>query len=142
MLRDHPVFGIGPDQFLYYYSDTYTTRPYWVTVWDGKPTSLAMDPTLSHPHNLALDLWLSVGLVGLAGFALALGNLWLRCARLWRAGAAASVGRWPAAVALGIGASVFAGVAHGLVDNGYFLPDLALAFWMSAALIVVLERGE
>jgi hypothetical protein len=89
-----------------------------------------------------------VGLVGLAGFALALGNLWLRCARLWRAGAAASasaaasVGRWPAAVALGIGASVFAGVAHGLVDNGYFLPDLALAFWMSAALIVVLERGE
>jgi O-antigen ligase len=142
MIRDHPVLGIGPDQFLYYYSPRYTKHPYWITRVNGKPTTLAMDPTLSHPHDLPLDLWLSTGIAGLAGFTLVVGNFWLRCARLWRAGVARSAGRWPAALALGIGASVLAGIVHGLVDSGYFEPDLALAFWMSVALLVVLERGN
>jgi putative inorganic carbon (hco3(-)) transporter len=142
MLRDHPVLGIGPDQFLYYYSSRYTRHPYWITRLNGKPTTLALDPTLSHPHDLPLELWLSTGIVGLAGFALILGNFWLRCVRLWRSGAAASLGRWPAALALGTGASVLASIVHGLVDSAYFEPDLALAFWMSVALLVLLERDE
>ncbi|MBF6590699.1 MAG: O-antigen ligase family protein [Ktedonobacterales bacterium] len=140
MIRDHPLLGIGPDQFQYYYSARYTSQPYWITRINGRPTTLALDPTLAHPHNLPLDLWLSVGLVGLAGFALALGNFWLRCARLWRAGAGRA-GRWPAALALGAGASVLAGVTHGLVDSAYFVPDLALAFWWAVALLLILERG-
>jgi O-antigen ligase len=141
MIRDHPLLGIGPDQFLYYYSARYTRHPYWITRWNGKKTTLALDPTLSHPHDLPLDLWLSVGLLGLIGFGMVLGNFWLRCARLWRVGVVTSEGRWPAALALGLGCSVLAGILHGLVDSAYFVPDLALAFWMSIALLVLLERS-
>lgn len=138
MIRDHPVLGIGPDQFLYYYSSRYTRHPYWITRVNGQPTSLALDTTLAHPHNLVLDLWLSVGVAGLMGFALVLGNFWLRCARLWRTSRA---GPWPAALALGAAASVLAGVIHGMVDSAYFEPDLALALWWAVALLIVLERA-
>jgi len=38
---------------------------------------------------------------------------------------------------LGLAAAgaMFAGILHGLVDNGYFLPDLALIFWFLTAII-------
>lgn len=145
MIRDHPLLGIGPDQFLYYYSGRFTSHPYWVTNLGGRPTTIAQDPTLAHPHDLPLDLWLSVGAVGLAGFTLALGNFWLRCwrlwQRLWRGEAKGGVrGGLAAALALGAGASALAGVVHGLVDSAYFVPDLALAFWWAIALVVVMER--
>jgi putative inorganic carbon (hco3(-)) transporter len=73
MIRDHPLLGIGLDQFLYYYSSLFTTHPYWITVLNGHPTIAWREPALAHPHNLALDLWLSIGVLGLAGFAVVLG---------------------------------------------------------------------
>src|SRR5262249_23669666 len=138
MVRDHPLFGIGPDQFLYYYSNRYTDHPYWIVRENGHLTPAAHAPDLAHPHNLPLDLWLSGGLLGLAGFALVLADIVRRCLHIWRN----AWGRgWRAGVALGIGASVLAGLTHGMVDSAYFFPDLALAFWWAAALLVVLERG-
>jgi putative inorganic carbon (hco3(-)) transporter len=143
MIRDHPLLGIGPDQFLYYYDPAYTSHPYLITRYNGHPTRAALEPNLAQPHNLVLDLWLSGGLLALAGFALALGDFWRRCLRLWRAGTNASRGTtgWAAAAALGLAGSALAGVLHGLVDNAYFAPDLALAFWWAVATLVVLERA-
>jgi putative inorganic carbon (HCO3(-)) transporter len=141
MIRDHPVFGIGPDQFLYYYSNRYTTQPYWITVFNGHATPVGNEPTLAQPHNLLLEFWLSGGLLALAGFALVLGQLWGRCLRVWRATRARLADGWRGAAALGVGASVLAGVIHGMVDSAYFAPDLALAFWGAVALALLLARG-
>jgi putative inorganic carbon (hco3(-)) transporter len=136
MIRDHPVLGIGPDQFLYYYDPAYTRHPYLIARLNGRLTPAVSQPDLAHPHNLLLDLWLSAGLLGLAGMLAILANLWARCWRLWR-----QAGGWSAAAGLGVGASVLAGVAHGMVDSAYFVPDLALALWWAVAVVVVLERG-
>jgi hypothetical protein len=40
-----------------------------------------------------------------------------------------------APLALGALAAMVAALAHGLVDNFYFVPDLAVAFWLLLALI-------
>jgi O-antigen ligase len=139
MALDHPLFGIGPDQFLYYYSSRYTDHPYWIPYEHGRPTPALYQPDLSHPHDLPLELWLSGGLLALGGFAVVLYDVTRRCIRLWRTGSGAG---WPAALALGAGASLAAGLAHGLVDSAYFAPDLALDFWWAVALLVVLGRGH
>jgi putative inorganic carbon (HCO3(-)) transporter len=141
MIRDHPVLGIGLDQFLYYYSNLYTTHPYWITVLNGHRTLAWREPTLAHPHNLALDLWLSTGLLGLAGFAIVLGTLWWRCLRLWRHAARQRRRGWAQAIALGVAGSTLAGVLHGMVDSAYFEPDLALIFWWSVAVLLLAERS-
>lgn len=145
MIRDHPVFGIGLDQFLYYYSSRYTTHPYWITVLSGRPTLAGREPGLAQPHNLALDLWLSLGVLGLVAVGVVLGIFWMRCARLWRrAGSAvrgdARVSAWAAPLALGLAGSMLAAVLHGMVDSAYFVPDLALLFWWAIAVLVLAER--
>ena len=54
MLRDFPSRGIGLDQFLWLNRSRYID-PH---IWNERYTS--------HPHNLLLDSWLSLGLPGLA----------------------------------------------------------------------------
>jgi hypothetical protein len=137
MLRDHPLVGIGLDQFVYYYSSHFSAHPYWITTFNGRPTTVGFEPDLAHPHNLMLDLWLSMGLLGLVAFAtLAADALW-RGVRLWQA---RQVDAWGAAVGLGLCGSLAAGVIHGLVDSAYFAPDLALLFWLAVALALLAGR--
>src|SRR5262249_26712469 len=57
MVADHPIFGVGLDQFLYQYAPRYVQPAGWPERYT------------SHPHNLVLDVWLSLGLAGLALFA-------------------------------------------------------------------------
>lgn len=137
MIRDHPILGIGPDQFLYYYSSRYTDHPYWIPFENGHPTPALYEPNLSHPHNLPIELWLSGGLLALGGFALILWDLACRFLRLRQFDGGSG---WRAAFALGAGGSILAGLAHGLVDSAYFAPDLALDFWWAAALVVILSK--
>lgn len=119
MAGDHPVFGVGLDQFLYQYAPRYVAPAGWPERYT------------SHPHNLILDFWLSLGL---AGVFLLIGVAVLSTMRilLLRHGEARSQ-HWILAVA---GAVMLAGgAAHGLVDNGFFLPDLAVLTWIAIALI-------
>ncbi len=114
--------GIGLDQFGYYH--------------DPNSGLSLIDPALlnssevyaAHPHNLILDTWLRVGPLGLIAFG------WL-LARFFRAGIrrAGTLARSP--LALGALAAMTAVLAHGLVDNFYFVPDLAIAFWLLIALV-------
>jgi putative inorganic carbon (hco3(-)) transporter len=116
-IRLYPL-GIGLDQFLLYH--------------DPNSGRSLIDPSLigtseqfaAHPHNLLLDTWLRLGPLGLAAF----GWLLARCF---------GVGRWRLRdpVALGALAALTAALAHGLVDNFYFVPDLALTFWLLIALV-------
>jgi len=88
------------------------------------------DLNLSHPHNLFLDALTRLGALGLAAFlamlaALASRLLWLIRHVPPRAGGE---------LFIGLTGSVAAGLAHGLIDNSFFLVDLALVFMMIAGL--------
>jgi putative inorganic carbon (HCO3(-)) transporter len=110
MLRDHPLLGVGLDNFVYLYQQVYLRE------------GAAAEPTLSHPHNWILNFWLSLGIVGLIAF------VWL-VVRFWRQ-ARFSKG-WLVAGALGAIADM---LVHGFIDNSYFLVDLAFVFWMCLAI--------
>jgi putative inorganic carbon (hco3(-)) transporter len=140
MGRDHPLLGVGPDQFLYYYDPRYTRHPYLIATVNGHPSVTAHLPNLSHPHNLGLELWLSAGVIGLVGFMLALvGAVWRGVSTLyWSGGGQAG---WRGAVAIGVMGALVAGLAHGLVDSAYFEPDYALAFWWGVAALVALGHA-
>ena len=81
---------------------------------------------LSHPHNIVLDLWTRLGLLGVLAGAWALIAGWLRGWRLFKTGAPEV---WP--IALGLLAALAATVAHGLIDNSLFLLDLMGVFMMT-----------
>ena len=112
MLRDHPLLGIGLDNFAYLYQQVYLRQ------------GAAAEPNLSHPHNWLLQFWLDLGLPGLIAFG------WL----LYRFARQVSVARrsWPVAGAVGAMVDL---LVHGAIDNSYFLVDLAFLFWLTLALV-------
>jgi O-antigen ligase len=114
MARDHPIFGIGLDQFLYVYAPRYVKPQAW------------SERFTSHPHNILLDSWLSLGIMGLVLALAFVGILSVATVQL---------ARRRSVLGLAAAGSMFAGILHGLVDNGYFLPDLALIFWFLTAII-------
>jgi O-antigen ligase len=116
MLRDHPLFGVGLDNFGHLYRQFYLRE------------SGAAEPSLSHPHNWILHVWLQLGLLGLAGFAWLIARAW-HLARLVPLGGR---GRWLVAGALGCLADT---LVHGWIDNSYFLIDLAYIFWLALAVV-------
>ena len=114
MALDHPLLGVGPDNFLYAYRTRYVLPSAWEEL------------NLSHPHNIALDLWTRLGLLGVLAGAWALIAGWLRGWRLFKTGTPEV---WP--IALGLLAALAATVAHGLIDNSLFLLDLMGIFMMT-----------
>ena len=115
MFADHWWSGVGPDNFLYWYRSVYVAPEVW------------NEPSLNHPHNVVLDLLTRLGLPGLLiGLALA----WASAVGLLRQ--LSSVRPEPIAVAA-LGACV-AGIAHGMVDASYGLPEL----WMVWVLLLTL----
>ena len=121
MIADHPLLGIGLDNFLYAYRDRYMAPEAW------------REPNLSHPHNWVLHFWLETGLIGLAA-ALAL-MIWtgLTAFRLLRS-SQAPVDRCLAGAAAAVIADF---VVHGSFDNAYFLVDLAVLWWIFVALLAI-----
>ncbi len=120
MIRDNPVFGIGLDQFYSQYAPRYVAP----AAWGERFTS--------HPHNLFLDFWTRLGIMGFAWLVWTLGTLATVAARGWRA--KNGEGRrllFAATIAAA------AATAHGLVDNFYFLIDLAFVWWFLLALIAI-----
>jgi len=123
MGKDHPLQGIGLDNFLYQYPSY-------------RLPGAESEPFLSHPHNFILDFWLSLGVLGLAWLLWAIATI-VRVAR--RCLVAADAGQ--RALALGLTASLVVGALHGLVDNSYFLPDLAVLFWLAVGGLQLLAQG-
>lgn len=117
MALDHPLFGVGTDQFLYQYSRRYIEP----AAWPERYTS--------HPHNLALDVWLRLGVAGLTCVIGIVAGL-----LAWAARFQASIRADP--VAVGGAAALVGGLAHGMVDNGFFLPDLAVLTWLAVAFLL------
>lgn len=115
MLGDHWLVGVGLDNFLYHYRTRYILPEAWP------------EPNLSHPHNLFLDFGTRLGIGGI--FIL----LWLQIAfwrnawRLYQSSASPLI--------LGLLGSMVIFLSHGLVDNSYFLVDLAFAFFLNVGLV-------
>lgn len=87
------------------------------------------EPDLSHPHNIVLDYWTRLGL---AGVAVVLGLQWGFFRLAWKVYRRAAP--WSRTLALGLMASMVGFLVHGLVDNSYFLVDLAFVFFLTAGI--------
>ncbi|MEP7290624.1 MAG: O-antigen ligase family protein, partial [Chloroflexota bacterium] len=113
MILDHPLTGIGLDQFLYAYRGRYILPDAW------------QEPNLSHPHNFVLDFWLRLGVAGLIAFFWLQAVFWRQSLRLYR-----TTRRDPLTFALIVGmiGSMVNLLAHGLVDNSVFVNDLVYVF--------------
>ena len=121
MVRDHPVLGIGLDNFLYRYQLQYILPAAWA------------EPNISHPHNWLLQFWLELGLPGLAAAVGLLGAFfWLAAQHLRR-----GQGGESRAMVAGAVASMVGLLIHGSLDNSYFLVDLAVLFWFHLAVVVL-----
>jgi O-antigen ligase len=112
MVREHPIFGVGPGNFLAAYRTRYVLPSAW------------QEFNLEHPHNVYLDHWTRLGLLGVLAGMLIQFVFWRRIRRHGR--------RDP--LTLGLVGSMAALLAHGLVDNALFFPDLALSFFLLLAL--------
>lgn len=87
--------------------------------------SSPLEPIMLHAHNFWLQAWLNLGLMGLIGFGLWLGQ-WF-----WNLWPQVRLGR-PQVVA--IFAAMVALLTHGLVDTPYWKNDLSALFWIIMAL--------
>ena len=123
MILDHPWLGVGLDNFLYAYRTRYVLPAGW------------QELNLSHPHNILLDFWTRLGVLGV------IAGVWLFGAAFWQG--------WRArrrltgdrlALLLGLLASLIATLAHGLIDNSVFLVDLMIVFMLSLGLIARLAK--
>jgi putative inorganic carbon (HCO3(-)) transporter len=135
MIEDHPVLGIGPDNFTSYYAprhgqQLYTQNNCWGKGYIIEPEA-SNEPCLSHPHDEFLDFWLSSGIVGLAAGIAAVACFWWLLLSAWHR---RLHDRWTRPLVLAAGAAMAASLLHGLVDNSYFLMDLSVFFWLLCVL--------
>ena len=122
MFADHWWSGVGPDNFLYWYRGFHIEPAVW------------NEPGLNHPHNIVLDLLTRLGLPGLlTGLAL----VWVAAGGFVRQ--FSSVRPKPMAVAA-LGACT-AGIAHGMVDASYALPELWLVWILLLTMGLMHRQG-
>jgi O-antigen ligase len=115
MLRDYWPLGVGLDNFLYQYRTRYILPEAWE------------EPDLSHPHNLILDFGTRLGIGGIVLLLWLQGAFWANAWRLYQ--------KTQAPLVLGLMGSMIVFLSHGLVDNSYFLVDLAFTFFLTAGVV-------
>jgi O-antigen ligase len=127
MIVDHPLTGVGLDNFLYAYRTRYVLP------------EASDELNLSHPHNVVLDSWTRLGIGGVV-LMLWLGVVFFRVGLCRYRHLPEGDDR---ALALGWLASMVATLAHGLIDHAFFLVDLAFIFMLALATLQSLDaRAE
>lgn len=86
---------------------------------------LKLEPLL-YPHNIILNFWLEIGLVGLTGFILLIVQFFKRGRKKLM------TSQW---LTIGLMAAMMTILVHGLIDVPYFKNDLALIFWLVVAML-------
>ena len=123
ILKNNWVLGIGPNSFL---SEFHLMQ---------KKLGLNLDfLVVPQPHNIYLAFWLEGGILGFMGFLWIVKNVFnnlIHKLKLENQGGL----RW---LAIGLGGSLIAILAHGFFDTPYFKMDLAYYFWMIILLIKIL----
>ncbi len=126
-LRDHPLTGLGLDQFLYAFRSQYIQPDAW------------QEPNLSHPHNILLDWWIRLGIVGLAVLLWLQGAFWSAAIHLYRQ---RSSDPYRFALLVGAMGSMIDLLAHGLVDNSVYVLDLVYIFVLLLGIIASLQAWQ
>src|SRR2546430_1400981 len=149
MIRDHLWFGVGMENWSCYYSqNTVCINPalvhhYWIlqSPFTGAITGLQDEPTLSHPHNIFLHVWVSMGLFGLLAFIAVLVLFYWLFVRilisLQNKRTERESAKWW--MTIGVGAAMLAGVIQGQVDNSFLAQDLSYCFWMLVTALLLLR---
>jgi len=96
---------------------------------------------LSHPHNIFLHIWVSMGIFGLLAFAAVLVLFFWYFARILKHLRATEINenrplQW---MTIGIGAAMLAAMLQGLVDSAFLEQDLAYCFWTLVAALLLLR---
>lgn len=125
MFLDYPIFGVGLDNFLYQYRGRYIFDAAW------------QEPNLSHPHNIFLDFATRLGILGLIAGVF----LFWTFFQLTRKLPSQVPSTWRP-VAIGLMGSFVYVIAHGLVDQSFFLIDLAYAFYLFLGISVWLRNNQ
>lgn len=118
LIRERPGVGLGLDAFYHHYLRRYPELG---------------DEAFWTPHNVVLEFWTRLGLLGLAAGAWLYGAFFFRAGRLYR--------RLddPARrlLVLGLLGSIVYALAHGLLDGTFFAPDWAATFWLAYGLVAL-----
>ncbi|MEJ5199087.1 MAG: O-antigen ligase family protein, partial [Anaerolineae bacterium] len=125
MIAAHPIFGVGLGNFV-------TQYPRYMLPEGG------YEPVVYHPHNLLLDTWTSMGLPGVAALAVLLIAFFRAGLRAYRR---LHTKRDLQALVLGLLASMVGLLAHGLVDTGFRLTDLAFVFMATLGIVASVEAA-
>jgi len=114
MLKDSPVFGIGPGTFQENYLN-----------YQSRFSTPYLEWAVAEPHNTLLAFYLQSGVIGLSGLIIIL--LWL-------------VKRARTGDIIFLFLVYF--LVHGLVDTLYWKNDLAMIFWVAIGLARALARSD
>lgn len=129
MLKDKPLFGAGLSSYQQ------VIAPYHQSgiKINGKfqPVEIYL-----YPHNIFLNFWSELGLLGLIGF------LWLIYVYLWQAMKLwqNSKNHYPKTMSLALLLIMLLIIINGLVDVPYFKNDLAIIFWFFCGVLIILKR--
>lgn len=125
IIADHPITGLGLDQFLYTYRGHYIYPDAW------------QDPDLSHPHNFLLDFWVRLGIGGVVLFIVMQLSFW----RGLQHGLKAASNIWLRVLGIGTLGSMVNLLVHGLIDNSVYVIDLSFIFTLLLAMAVYLQSS-
>ena len=128
MFTDHPVLGVGLDNFLYAYRGKYILPEAWE------------EPNLPHAHNVFLDFLTRLGVLGFAALAAMLVSFFIVGADCIRE-TTRQANRGLRALTIGLVASMVNMLAHGMVDTGYWFVDLAFVFTMTLGLMAAIHSA-
>lgn len=156
MIHDSPWLGYGMDNWLCHYSNNpicHTQLFHYILQRDpvtGASTHLQDEPLLSHPHNIFLHVWVSIGLFGLLAFIALLGLFFWLFARIlthlrateMKSKAEVSSSFYHSSLqwmTIGVGASMLAALVQGQVDSSFLEQDLAFCFWILVIALLLLR---
>jgi putative inorganic carbon (hco3(-)) transporter len=115
LISDNWLFGAGLGGFPVLY-DVYR---------EARHTEL-----LLYPHNLILNFWVEIGLIGLVAFFWIIISFFQKIYKGYKSGVDKSL-------LAGVGAALVALLIHGLIDVPYFKNDLAILFWIIIGLLAI-----
>jgi putative inorganic carbon (hco3(-)) transporter len=148
MIRNSPWLGYGLDNWLCHFSlnNVCPTPNLHHYIINEDPvthvlTGLGYEPDLSHPHNVFLHIWVSMGIFGVVAFAAVLVLFFWLFARILIHLRANETPKnvhlqW---MTIGVGAAMLAAMAQGMVDSAFLEQDLAFCFWMLVVALLVLR---
>ncbi len=118
MIKNHPLTGLGLDQFFSAFSGAYV-----------RPDAIA-DPDLSHPHNIILDFWIRLGILGVVWLVT---SITIFCRSIYKAfGQHNHITQQ--VILIGVMGAMASLLIHGMIDNSIYVNDLSFIFVLLVAI--------